>query len=56
MLNKAALKHSVNTSIDRNAHRIIQFAQEIEKTPELGFKETKTAAAVVELLKVISYK
>lgn len=56
MLNKAALKHSVNTSIDRNAHRIIQFAQEIEKTPELGFKETKTAAAVVHFLQEIGYQ
>lgn len=54
-MNKEELKQTVNETIDRHARKIIQFTQEIEKTPELGFKETRTASAVVQFLHEIGY-
>lgn len=38
------LKTLVCQAIDEQADRIIAFAKAVEETPELGFKETKTAA------------
>ena len=44
------LKNQVYRTIDDNAAQIVQLTQELERTPELGFKETKTAAAVAKFL------
>lgn len=45
------LKDQVCRAIDGHADRIISFAQEVAKHPELGFKETKTAQLVTEFFR-----
>ena len=54
-MNKQQLKDLVCQAIDEHAQQIVQVAQEIGKTPELGFKETKTAAAVSKFLGDLNY-
>ena len=54
-MNITELKAAVCRAIDENAAQIIQTTQELEKTPELGYKETKTAAAVVKFLTGAGY-
>lgn len=44
------LKLKVCQIIDEHADRIIAFTKEAEKHPELGYKETKTAASVAKFL------
>lgn len=45
------MKAKVCAAIDACAEKIEALAQDIEREPELGFKETKTAAKVVAFLK-----
>jgi len=47
-MTKAELKQRVNAAIDRRAEEIIGLGEQIRKTPELGFKEVKTARLVEE--------
>ena len=54
-MNRQQLKDLVCQAIDEHAQQIVQVAQEIGKTPELGFKETKTAAAVSKFLGDLNY-
>lgn len=54
-MDKQLLKDRVCQAIDEHAQEIIQAAMEIEKTPELGFKETKTAAAVTRFLTGLNF-
>lgn len=49
------LKRRVCQAIDDNTDAIVQIAQELERTPELGFKETKTTAAVARFLRDAGY-
>ena len=52
---KTELKNQVCRIIDEHAQQIILLTQEIEKTPELGFKENRTAAAVSKFLSELGY-
>ena len=45
------LKTIVCDKIDEQAEKIIDFAKTVEKHPELGFKETKTAKLTAEFFK-----
>ena len=54
-LNVQEIKDQVCRTIDENSELIIQFAQTVEKHPELGFKETRTAAATVDFLKKFGF-
>ncbi len=54
-MNLMELKEKVCRIIDEHASQIVQITQEMEKTPELGYKETKTAAAVTKFLSDIGY-
>ena len=54
-MDKQLLKDRVCQAIDEHAEKIIRAAMEIEKTPELGFKETKTAAAVSNFLTGLNF-
>ena len=49
-LNASDLKQRVCDAIDNHASKIVTFVQDAEKHPELGYKETKTAAAVARFL------
>ena len=49
------LKERVCQTIDAHAAKIADFAREAEKHPELGYKETKTAAAVARFLSDLGY-
>lgn len=49
------IKKRVCQSIDDHAEQIIHFVREAEKQPELGYKETKTAAAVAKFLSDLGY-
>ena len=44
------LKRQVWEAIDRRAETVINLGERIRRNPELGFKETKTAALVEETL------
>lgn len=50
------LKQKVCQIIDEHASQIVQITQEMEKTPELGYKETQTAAAVTRFLSGLGYE
>ncbi len=52
---KTELKNQVCRIIDEHAQQIILLTQEIEKIPELGFKESRTAAAVSKFLSELGY-
>jgi amidohydrolase len=54
-MDKQLLKDRVCQVIDEHAQEIIRVAMEIEKTPELGFKESKTAAAVTSFLNGLNF-
>lgn len=47
-MNKKSLKRAACEEIDRQRERILQIGNSILDNPELGFKETKTAALVEE--------
>lgn len=49
-MDKDILKQSAWRLIDENSEKIIGWAKEIERHPELGFKETKTAHLVESVL------
>src|SRR5512139_2434230 len=49
-MNKDILKQSACRFIDENREKIIGWAKEIDRYPELGFKETKTAQLVESVL------
>jgi amidohydrolase len=49
------LKLQVCKSIDENADKLIAFAKQTEATPELGYKEQKTAQATARFLKDLGY-
>ncbi|MBP1712676.1 MAG: amidohydrolase [Deltaproteobacteria bacterium] len=49
-MNKDILKQSACHFIDENREKIIGWAREIDRHPELGFKETKTAELVSSAL------
>lgn len=50
-MDKAKLKKQVCQSIDQRAQDIIAIGRELLHTPELGFKETKSAAYVAKVLR-----
>lgn len=54
-MNVAELKQAVETAIDAHASQIVNFVEEAEKHPELGYKEVKTAAAVTRFLSGFGY-
>ena len=43
-MDKVKLKQKVCIAIDSNVSKIAAYATDVAKEPELGFKETKTAA------------
>jgi amidohydrolase len=47
-MDASKLKETVCTAIDNKAEEIIEFGEELLKTPETGFKEVNTAAQVAE--------
>ena len=49
-MNKDILKQSACRFIDENREKIIGWAKEIDRHPELGFKETKTSQLVESVL------
>ena len=49
------IKQAVCRSIDEHAQKIAAFASMAENQPELGYKEIKTAAAVVKFLSELGY-
>ena len=49
------IKRRVCQSIDAQAEQIVNFVQQVEKNPELGYKEFKTAAAVTAYLSSLGY-
>jgi hypothetical protein len=49
-MTKDELKKQVYAAIDRRADEIIGLGEQIRRTPELGFKEFKTAKLVEETL------
>lgn len=49
------IKRRVCQSIDEHAEQIVEFVRDAEKTPELGYKEFKTAAAVAKFLTDLGY-
>ncbi|KYZ77437.1 amidohydrolase [Anaerosporomusa subterranea] len=49
------IKNRVCQSIDAHVEQIVNVVREIEKQPELGYKETKTAAAVAKFLSDLGY-
>lgn len=51
----AEIKSKVCRSIDEHAEKIIEFTKKVEMQPELGYKETKTAAAVAAFLADLGY-
>ena len=54
-MDKQAMKELVCKRIDEHAEKIIKVVQAVEHAPELGYKETKTAAAVTEFLTELGY-
>ena len=50
-MNKDIVKQSACRFIDENREKIIGWAKEIDRHPELGFKETKTAELVSSTLR-----
>ncbi len=52
-MDKQMLKERVWSAIDRRADEIIAFARDIFAHPELGYKETRTAAKVEEKFKAL---
>lgn len=51
-----AMKDKVCKIIDENSDKIIKIAKDIDKNPELGFKEEKTAAIVKDSLNKLNLK
>lgn len=49
MMTKEELKHKVCQAIEESREQIIAFGESIGREPELGFKETKTAAKVEKM-------
>jgi metal-dependent amidase/aminoacylase/carboxypeptidase family protein len=49
-MTKDELKTQVWSAIDQRADAVVEIGERIRKHPELGFKETKTAALVAETL------
>ena len=49
------IKQKVCETIDAQAEKIIEFTRKAERQPELGYKEIKTSAAVVEFLSGLGY-
>ncbi len=49
-MNKIELKEKVLRQIEENAERIIDIGEKILKNPEMGYKETKTAKLVCDVL------
>jgi amidohydrolase len=49
------IKKRVCQSIDDRTEQIVEFVRQVEKHPELGYKETKTAAAVSKFLADLGY-
>jgi metal-dependent amidase/aminoacylase/carboxypeptidase family protein len=49
-MTKDELKQQVWTAIDQRADAVVGIGKTIRRHPELGFKETKTAALVAETL------
>jgi len=54
-LDATEIKKRVCRSIDAHAAQIVDFVSKTDKIPELGYKETKTAAAVVDFLSALGY-
>ena len=54
-MNLSELKAAVCQIIDDHGDKITQLALAIEQTPELGYKETKTAALTAAFLKELGY-
>ncbi len=55
-MTKAEIKAAVLSAIDKNQEKIIKLGKEILKNPELGYKETKTAALVSDYLSSLGLK
>lgn len=53
---KKTMKMKICAAIDANAEKIEALAQDIEREPELGFKETKTAEKVAVFLQQLGLK
>jgi metal-dependent amidase/aminoacylase/carboxypeptidase family protein len=54
-VNVQEIKKRVCQTIDAHSEQIVNFVREAEKNPELGYKETKTAAAVAKFLSDLGY-
>lgn len=54
-MNIQELKARVCEAIDKNAEKIIKFTKEIELTPELGYKEVKTARSTADFLNELGF-
>lgn len=54
-MNTEELKKRISQTIDDHADEIIAFAQQIEKNPELGYKEFKTSAQTAQFLKKLGF-
>lgn len=54
-MNIQEIKQRVSQMIDEHADQIIEFAKQIEKTPELGYKEFKTSAQTAQFLKELGF-
>jgi len=54
IINIQELKALVCKTIDENQEKIIEFAKLTEKTPELGFKEEKTARATAQFFQELN--
>ena len=50
-MTKTELMKSVHAAIDRRAQEIIGLGEQIRRTPELGFKEFKTARLVEDTMR-----
>lgn len=47
-MEKQKIKQLICDLIDENSEKIISLAKEIEKEPELGYKEVKTSKKITE--------
>ncbi len=54
-MNIQQIKDAVCKSIDDHGEKIVELVKAIENEPELGYKETKTAAAVTKFLTELGY-
>ena len=48
------LKQLVCNTIDKNSDKLISFAKDLEKCPELGFKEERTSEKVCQFFKELN--